>query len=254
MRALSMLTPHPVKPSEPMANFAGTIEFLADGILSRDRVPAKSFGSPEGKTITALMRDPESVPAAGATGKRVAPMGRGDRKAALVRTRSVAPVGWPEPADGKTVWRQSLGTKCNLRDAASGKIMRKWATDQPLSPLAFSPDGKMLAAGITQWGPYGGNGGKESGGVQFWDIERASLVRSIADDKPVTFIRYSVDGKCLATSSNAGPLKLWNVATGELTRIFPALGQADFSPDGKTIACQVATASHEQDRRQSRSL
>jgi WD40 repeat protein len=103
--------------------------------------------------------------------------------------------------------------------------------------LAFSPDGKTLAAGITEWGPYGGKGGKESGGVQFWDVERACLVRSIPDDKPVTFIRYSVDGKYLATSSNQGPVKLWDVATGALTRIFPGRSPADFSPDDETIAC-----------------
>ena len=114
-----------------------------------------------------------------------------------------------------------IGREVQLRDAATGKVTRKWTTAEHLSPLAFSPDGRILAAGITEWGRYGGRGGKESGGVQFWDVERSCLVRSISDDKPVTFVRYSVDGKYLATSSNDGPVKLWDVATGELTRIFP---------------------------------
>jgi WD40 repeat protein len=109
--------------------------------------------------------------------------------------------------------------------------------------LAFSPDDKTLAAGITEWGPFGGSGGKPSGGIQFWDVERASLVRTISDDKPVTFVTYSVNGKYLATSSNEGPVKLRDVATGELIRMFPGVSLAAFSPDGETIACQSAVSS-----------
>jgi len=145
-------------------------------------------------------------------------------------------------ADGKTL-ATVIGNEVQLRDAASGRVTRKWTTDKPLDPLTFSPDGKTLAAGITEWGPFGGSGGRQSGGVKIWNVERASLVRSIADDKPVTFVKYSINGKCLATSSNEGPVKLLDVATGELTRIFPARFQADFSPDGETIACLSSASS-----------
>jgi WD40 repeat protein/outer membrane lipoprotein-sorting protein len=236
-----VLTPHPTRPSEPLGTSPEPSNYLADGILSRDRVPAKIVWGPQGKTITALMRDPESVPA---QQRRENELRQWDVATGKLRwSESIQGAGWlAGTADGKRL-ANVLGYEVQIRDATSGKITRKWATDQPLSPLAFSPDGTILAAGITQWGPFGGNGGKESGGVQFWDTERANLVRSIADDKPVTFVRYSVDGKYLVTSSNSGPLKLWNVATGELTRIFPALGRADFSPDSKTIACQTASTS-----------
>lgn len=43
----------------------------------------------------------------------------------------------------------------------------------------------------TAWGPFGGRGGRTSGGVQIWDIERGSLIHSIADETPVTFVVYS---------------------------------------------------------------
>jgi WD40 repeat protein len=129
-----------------------------------------------------------------------------------------------------------IGYEVQLRDSASGDVTRAWATDEPLSPLAFSPDGKILAAGITEWGPYGGRGGEMSGGVQFWNVEQGSLLRTISDDEPTTFLRYSPDGQSLATASNDGPVKLWNASTGELIRIFPGR-RADFSPDGQTIAC-----------------
>jgi WD40 repeat protein len=121
--------------------------------------------------------------------------------------------------------------------------LRKWTTDKPVSPLAFSPDGKLLAAGITEWGPFGGQGGKESGGVQFWDAQRGGLMRTITDDKPVTSFQYSKDAKYLASSSNDGPVKVWNVATGELERIVPGRGPAAFSSDGKLLACPVMSTS-----------
>ena len=234
-------TPPRGKPRQPGDVAPESPTALADGILSSERVPAQLIWDSTGTKITALLRDPESVP----------PL---ERRPNELRQWEVATgkIRWSETVGGAgcvagtangEVLATVIGFEVQLRDASSGKVTRRWVTDKPLSPLAFSPDGKTLAAGITQWGPFGGSGGKQSGGVQFWDVERASLVRSISDDKPVTFVRYSGNGKYLATSSNEGPVKLWDVATGELIRLFPGLSQAAFSPDGETIACQSAVAS-----------
>ncbi len=221
------------RPSKSAARVAAAPE-IADGIL-RDRVPHRIVWNPQGTTITALMRDPESVPPQ-------------ERKSNQLQQWDVVTgeLRWSQTVNGANCVAGSvdgkllatvMGNEVQLRDAASGTVQQKWKTEEKLSPLAFSPDGKSLAAGITEWGLYGGSGGKVSGGVQFWNIEQASLVRSIADDKPVTFLRYSDDGKYLATSSNEGPLKLWDPTTGGLVRIFPGRGPAGFSPDGETIAC-----------------
>jgi WD40 repeat protein len=61
-------------------------------------------------------------------------------------------------------------------------------------------------------------------------------VRSVVDDQPTTFVAYSVDGKYVASSSNMGPVRLWDSATGEFARVFPGT-RCTFSPDGRTIAC-----------------
>jgi outer membrane lipoprotein-sorting protein len=233
-RGVVVTTPRPGETKDPITAAPGAAPAFVDGVL-RYRVPGQILWTQQGTTITALLRDPESVPQQehqphelrqwdAATGK-------------LNWFEAVAGAGAVSgTADGTTL-ATVIGYEVQLREAASGKVTRKWVTNERLQPLAFSPDGKTLAAGITEWGRYGGRGGKPSGGVQFWDADNASLVRSIADDKPVTFLKYSVDGKFLATSSNEGPVKLWNAATGELIRMIPGLAGADFSPDGQTIAC-----------------
>jgi outer membrane lipoprotein-sorting protein len=233
-------SPFPKEPAEASPSSAENPNYFADGILSRDRVPAEIVWGPQGNTLTALVRDPESVQP---TDRRENELRQWDvttgklRWSAKVRGADSLAAS----PDGKRL-AIVIGYEVQIRDAASGKIMQTWAAEERLSPLAFSPDGKRLAAGITEWGRFGGRGGKEWGGVQFWNIEQASLARSISDDKPTTFLRYSPDGKHLATSSNAGPVKLWDAASGDLARIFPGIYQADFSPDGQTIACQIAGA------------
>ncbi len=216
-----------------------TAPAFADGVL-RDRVPGSIVWNTTATGITSLMRDPESVPQVEQQGNELRNWDMTSGK--MLWSESVAGAGsFAQSADGKLL-ATVIGYEVQLRDAATGKITRKWATSERLSTLAFSPDGKTLAAGITEWGPYGGNGGKMSGGVQFWDVEQGRLLRTIIEDKPVTFIRYSIDGKYLATATNVGSVKLWKTETGELVRVFPGSRVAEFSPDGAFIACNSATS------------
>ena len=227
-------------PAKLAAAYADNPNYPADGVLSRDLVPAQILWDPQGRTITALLREPESVPVTERLGGALRQWDAATGKLRWSDTRLV-PREVAQTADGKTL-ATVYNFEVELRDAATGKITRTWAAGEMLSQLAFSPDGKTLAAGIAEWGKYGGRGGELWGGVQFWDVERANLLRTVkSDDKPVQFVKYSVDGKSLATS--AGPsVKLWNAATGELVRIFPGIYTADFSPDGQTIACHVASS------------
>lgn len=229
-----MTVPPPSKPPEPGA----VTPAFVDGVL-RDRVPACIIWNPPGKTITAYMRDPGSIPL---LKRRLNDLRQWDVATGKLRW-SVGGFGsfWVAGSrDGKLL-ATVVDSELQVRDATSGKVMRKWATGEPpLPPLAFAPDGKTLAAGITEWGSPGGGRGKAYGGFQIWDVEQASLVRSIHDDKPVTFIKYSVDGKYLATSSTDARVKLWDAATAKLTRILPGHTHVDFSPDCKTIACVSA--------------
>jgi len=238
-KGIIMLPVSQPEPTQPNVQSPDASNGLADGVVSRDRVPAGIIWGRQGKTITALLRDAESVPPQNRRPNELRQWDLATGKA--LWSESIAGAGWVAgTADGKSL-ATVIGYEVQLRDAASGKVTRKWTTEKPLSPLAFAPDGKTLAAGITEWGPFGGNGGKPSGGVQFWDVERGVLVRSLFDDKPVTFVGYSTNGKYMATSSNDGPVKLWDVANGTLIRIFPGFFRASFSPNGETIACPSTT-------------
>jgi WD40 repeat protein len=103
-----------------------------------------------------------------------------------------------------------------------------------VAALAFTPDGKTLAAGGYQ------------GGVKVW---------SLAEDKPrelgvpeeqnlpnIAVLAYSPDGKVLAVGERNGTVRLWSSGGRELKAkaTFKGLGSSvqvlAFSPDGKKLA------------------
>jgi uncharacterized protein (TIGR03067 family) len=98
-----------------------------------------------------------------------------------------------------------------------------------VSALAFSPDGKVLAAG---------NGIR---GLWLWDVKTgehlASLEGHTAD---ISCVKFSPDGKILASSSLDTTIHLWDLQAGKyLATLGPMYGSVysvDFSPDGKAIA------------------
>ena len=107
-------------------------------------------------------------------------------------------------------------------------------TPGPMSTVAFSPDGKMLAT-------------TDNNTVLLWNPATGRLIRSFSpgnDPDGILAVAFSPDGRILATAANAGAVRLWNPATGKpigspLQTVSPddsdVTGVA-FSPDGKTLA------------------
>jgi WD40 repeat protein len=98
-----------------------------------------------------------------------------------------------------------------LWDSATGKRVRELQVPHPpVYGLAFSPDGKQIAAEF-------GKELKESG-IALFDVESGKLLKQIADNRP-GLMHFSTDGKSLFLSEDYGnKLALWDIETAKRTR------------------------------------
>jgi WD40 repeat protein len=133
----------------------------------------------------------------------------------------------------------------HLWEARTGKPLKK--LDKPVNntpgswpvtlSLAFSPDGKMLAAGSMDRTVY------------LWDVSTGQRLRELDvwdQDLPyvpargmVSSLAFSPDSKMLAGGGYPGSVRFWDVATGDTVREIRGCGGSiravAFSPDGKRL-------------------
>ncbi len=99
--------------------------------------------------------------------------------------------------------------------------------------MAFSPDGRLLAAAAL------------NGQVQLWDLTTGRLLSQAFDSGltvPVSSVAFSPDGLTLATGGNDGYARLWNVAADGplLTRTPYEVDALAFGSDGRELAFGTA--------------
>jgi RNA polymerase sigma factor (sigma-70 family) len=161
-----------------------------------------------------------------ATGKQVRLLESGARGVSAV---AFAP-------DGKTLAVGCADQSVSVWELASGQVRAVLRDPESgVGSVAFSPDGKLLAA----------SNGKA---VRLWDVATGHELRRCArgpkDGPPggmeTLTVRFSADGKTVASGSGDGSVGRWDVATGkELPRLKRHLHWVmclDFSPDGKLLA------------------
>ena len=82
--------------------------------------------------------------------------------------------------------------------------MKSYDTNRPyVTSVAFSPDGKRLALGLTQYQrPRAGPQAFEflSGAVQIWDAATGEELQTLADIHHVNGVAFSSDGKRVASA------------------------------------------------------
>jgi WD40 repeat protein/mono/diheme cytochrome c family protein len=125
-----------------------------------------------------------------------------------------------------------------LLNASDRKIVNKIAgAANQVRAVAFSPDGKLLAAA-------GGNPA-QFGEVKLYNVSDGKELATMRGHRDNIFaLAFSPDGKMIATCSYDKMIKLWDVASGKELKTLKdhtdAVFAVAFSPDGKRLASAAA--------------
>jgi WD40 repeat protein len=89
-----------------------------------------------------------------------------------------------------------------LIDTSSWQVIRTLeGHTSGVNSVAFSPDGKLLASGSTDWT------------IKLWEVATGSPVRTLYGHTwVVNSVAFSPDGRLLASSSSDDTIKLWDIS------------------------------------------
>jgi WD40 repeat protein len=118
-----------------------------------------------------------------------------------------------------------------IREVASGRTLRELDAAEPLVSLAFSPDSRLVMAGIAEQNMTGpGNPG-----TQLWEVTSG---REIAHHRRASFVGsivFSADSRLVAAASGA-EIKLYETAGGDELRTFEHRGMDTKGRSGTSLA------------------
>jgi WD40 repeat protein len=158
--------------------------------------------------------------------------------------RAASAVHYPVTDDERDAYTRAIV----LWDAVTGERLRELLVPSaPIECLAFSADGKRLAAAYTISGlaPFASRAV-----VVVFDVETGKVLRQLKEfNQAVHHLQFSADGKQLRVSECDGPVSAWDTASGKQLRLWkpPAKKDEDsgkvargvLSPDGKVVAWEV---------------
>lgn len=178
--------------------------------------------APDGKTVvvseggTLKLLDTRS-------GQAKATLGRGNWGVFSADGNSVLVVSAYDPKGGSGIF-----------SAANGRLVRKCDTGQRhLSVPAFSPDGKLFAAGCM--------GGPDAGNVLVWDAATGKIAHKLPGTAGyLRAVSFAADGKRIAVAAQSGVVSIYELGkakpVAELQAGSQAVQQVALSPDGRFLA------------------
>lgn len=110
--------------------------------------------------------------------------------------------------DGRTIWSAAEDGSIRAWDVATGEQQRaiELGSDERAYALAVSPDGSLLAAGVSQ------GFGDEVGLLRLWDTATGAVITTFrAHNCRVTTLTFSQDARALISGGVDGSVAVWRV-------------------------------------------
>ena len=134
-----------------------------------------------------------------------------------------------------SLWPHQTFTSKNLPVTYGGALAQNFSlvAKKAVTSLAFSPDGKWIAAGERNWD------NSKVGYIQIWNAEKRKQVGLWRAVYSVNSVAFSPDGRKIAAGEENGQIEIWNIATHKIVGKWGAragINSVAFSPDGQELA------------------
>jgi WD40 repeat protein/serine/threonine protein kinase len=105
------------------------------------------------------------------------------------------------------------------------------------SSIAFSPDGKLIAAGSCTGQYIDARGTSYQCAVRLWDAVSGEMLTVLRGHQgEINSVSFSPDGARIASSASDGDVRIWDSATGACLLTLPGSQYVSYSLDGKWLA------------------
>jgi len=173
----------------------------------------------------------------------------------------------PIPVDGSI----TLGPNAISPQNVAAITATRQLSMSVLGPAAYSPDGRLLAVGVSEavslhdattlddrgtWFDHTGritslawsadstllaSGASDDNEIRIWDVSTGTVIRRLSGHTGwIRSLAFAPDGTLLASGSTDQTVRIWDAATGQLLATLSGhtgfIGGVAFSPDGTTLA------------------